>query len=172
MLTISKHSGTTLEERGREQLERLLDTYDLERWLFTRDIVVRSFVAPHSHPVLTLNTRQVDDDPGFLGTFLHEQFHWYAVDRLEQAQAALREFHEIYPEVPVRLPEGAKNEYSSYFHLIICTLELEALTKLLGEERARKVSQNRPYYTWIYHRALTDGAKLRSVMKHHGPELP
>jgi hypothetical protein len=172
MLAITTHSGTELEERGREQLERLLDAYDLERWLFTREIIVRSFVAPHSHPVLTVNTRQIDDDDGCLGTFLQEQFHWYAVNRLEQTEAAVREFREIYPEAPVGPPEGAKSEYSSYLHLIICTLELDALTELLGEERARQVIEKRSYYTWPYQRALNDGVTIRRVLEHHGLELP
>lgn len=168
MLNITTHSGTPLEEQGREQLERLLSRYDLARWLYTSDIVVRSFVAPHSHPVLTLNTRQLDDDDGCLGTFLHEQFHWYAVNRLEQTEAAVQELRGLYPGVPVGPPEGAKSEYSTYLHLIICTLELDALTNLLGENRARAVIRNRSYYTWVYERAMSDDGRIRSVLEQHG----
>ena len=46
MLTITTHHGTPLEERGREQLQRLLGTYDVDRRLFTRQILIRSHVKP------------------------------------------------------------------------------------------------------------------------------
>ena len=56
-LEIRLASGTALEQRGRVQLERLLATHDLSRWLFTRTVQIQSRVIPHSHPVLTLNTQ-------------------------------------------------------------------------------------------------------------------
>ena len=59
---IRLHADTDLEKRGRDQLERLLRTYDLNKWLFTHDVLIQSRVLPHSHPVLTLNTRYLDHD--------------------------------------------------------------------------------------------------------------
>jgi len=52
-LRIELSSNTALEQRGREQLERLLRTYDLSPWLFTSAVRIESYVIPHSHPVLT-----------------------------------------------------------------------------------------------------------------------
>ena len=43
-LEIRLHSGTTLEERGQDQLHRLLHTYDVRKWLFTRDVLIQSGV--------------------------------------------------------------------------------------------------------------------------------
>jgi hypothetical protein len=172
VLTITTHSGTPLGERGREQLQRLVGTYDVERWLFAREILVRSFVHPTSHPVLTLSTRQVEDDDGCLGTFLHEQFHWYAAGRIERTEAATGEFRGMFPSVPVGPPEGAKSEESSYLHLVVCTLELDALRQLVGEERARRVITGRGYYQWIYRQALDDEGPLRVVLERHGVGLP
>jgi hypothetical protein len=70
---IRLHRGTPLEERARDQLRRVLRTYDLRKWLFTRDVLIQSDVIPHSHQVLTLNTHYVDDDIAQLSTFVHEQ---------------------------------------------------------------------------------------------------
>jgi hypothetical protein len=81
-IDIRLQSGTPLEERGRDQLRRLLRTYDLHKWLFTRDVLIQSGVIPHSHPVLTLNTRYVDDDTAQLATFVHEQLHWFLTDHV------------------------------------------------------------------------------------------
>lgn len=171
-ITITTHSGTPQEDIGRRQLQKLLETYDLERWLFTRKVVIRSFTHPHSHPVLTLNTRQINNDDGCLGTFLHEQFHWYASKKPEQTEAAIAEFRDIYPKVPSVPPEGAKNEYSTYLHLIICTLELNALSQLIGDERARKQITERSYYTWVYQQALNDDGKIQAVLERHQLALP
>ena len=85
-LSIRLHSGTPLEERGREQLLRLLYTHDLQKWLFTRDVLIQDGVIPHSHPVLTLNTRYLDDDTAQLATFVHEQLHWFLTDHVERAK--------------------------------------------------------------------------------------
>jgi len=39
-LEIRLASGTAFEQRGREQLERLLATHDLSRWLLTRTVQI------------------------------------------------------------------------------------------------------------------------------------
>ncbi|HEX7005118.1 MAG TPA: hypothetical protein VF168_13110 [Trueperaceae bacterium] len=152
-------------------MERLLERYDLDRWIYTREVIIRSFVVPHSHPVLTLNTRQLDDDDGLLGTFLHEQFHWFESSRREFAEQAIAEFRRIYPEVPVGGTEGATNERSSYLHLIICTLEFDALAQLLGRDRATRVVCARPYYRWVYRRVTEDEAKIKPVLERHSLSL-
>jgi hypothetical protein len=171
-LTITTYTGTAQEEHGRRQLQRLLETYDVERWLYTRKVVIRSFINPHSHPVLTLNTRQLDCDEGQLGTFLHEQFHWYAVSKRAQVEAAISDFRSMIPVVPTQEPEAAKDEYSTYLHLIICNLELDALRQLLGEDRALDVISARPYYKWVYRQVLDDDGPIRDVIERHRLALP
>ncbi|MEE8291959.1 MAG: hypothetical protein V3R80_10785, partial [Candidatus Tectomicrobia bacterium] len=92
------------------------------------------------HPVLTLNTRYLNDDTAQLATFVHEQIHWFLRNHLERAKtiAALTELRALYPTVPTQLPTGARGERSTYLHLIVCALELQALTELLDEQRARQ----------------------------------
>src|SRR5919109_2155214 len=52
-----KH-GTPAEVRTREQLQRLLTTYDLSPWIYTKSIVIDERAIPFSHPVRTLRTKK------------------------------------------------------------------------------------------------------------------
>jgi hypothetical protein len=173
-LRIQLHRGTPLEERGREQLRRLLHTHDLRKWLFTRDVLVQSGVIPHSHPVLTLNTRYLDDDTAQLATFVHEQIHWFLMDQVGHARtnAAVSELRGLYPQAPPAPPEGARDEWSTYLHLIVCTLELQALTELLGEPSARQQLARWTHYTWVYRTVLTDTEKMADLVRRHGMIVP
>lgn len=69
--------GSKREREIREQLLCLLRKYDLGKWLFTREIRIEEGATPHSHPVLTLNTRHLGDDSLLLASFIHEQLHWH-----------------------------------------------------------------------------------------------
>ena len=172
MISIKLHEGTELEEKGQEQLERILENYDLEKWIFTKDVLIQSFVTPHSHPVLTLNTRYTDgDDEGQLATFLHEQIHWYADADSISTEKAINTFREMYPEVPIGDGQGARSEYSTYLHLLVCWLEYDALRQLLGEEEARTLLEKKTYYRWIYNKVLTEGKQLRDVVTRYGLEI-
>jgi hypothetical protein len=173
-LEIQLHSGTSLEERGRDQLRRLLHTHNVRKWLFTRRVLIQSGVIPQSHPVLTLNTRYLDDDTAQLATLVHEQIHWFLTDHLERTKtgAALAELRALYPTVPTELPTGARGERSTYLHLIVCTLELQALTELLGEPRARQQLESWTHYTWVYRTVLTDTERLGGVLSRHGIIVP
>jgi hypothetical protein len=171
---IRLHGDTDLERRGREQLERLLRTYDLEKWLFTRDVLIQSRVIPHSHPVLTLNTRYLDDDIGQLATFVHEQLHWFLTDQVgkEVVAAAIAGLKTMYPSVPGEPPEGARGTDSTYLHLVVCHLELKALTELLGESRAREQLAQTDHYTWVYRTVLADTDEIQSTLARHGLIVP
>ena len=173
-LSIRLHRDTPLEERGREQLRRLLHTHDLRKWLFTRDVLIQSGVIPHSHPVLTLNTRYLDDDTAQLATFVHEQLHWFLTDQVGHARtnAAVSELRGLYPQAPTAPPEGARDEWSTYLHLIVCTLELQALTELLGEPSARQQVARWTHYTWVYQTVLTDTEKIADLVRRHGMIVP
>ncbi len=46
--------GTPREAATRDQLQRLLKTYDLSPWFFTKALVIDEKAIPFSHPVLTL----------------------------------------------------------------------------------------------------------------------
>jgi hypothetical protein len=152
----------------------LLHTHNVRKWLFKRDVLIQSGVIPHSHPVLTLNTRYLDDDTAQLATFVHEQIHWLLTDHLERAKtdAALTELRVLYPTVPIESPTGARGEWGTYLHLIVCTLELQALIELVGEPRARQQLERWTHYTWVYRTVLADTERLGKVLRHHGIVVP
>ena len=109
-LEIRLASGTALEQRGREQLERLLATHDLSRWLFTRTVQIQSRVIPHSHPVLTLNMQYLDNDAAQLASFLHEQLHWFLVQNQAKLSPRLRHWNVCIPRFQRRHQKGPTAE--------------------------------------------------------------
>lgn len=170
------HAGNTLsielarssesEKTARAQLRRLVDQFDVEQWLFTEKVLIDdSQWIPHSHPILTLNSRYLDDDLSQLSTFLHEQFHWYAGSRQDRIDAAISDLKEMFPEVPSGRV-AARDEYSTYLHLIICDLELAAMQKLVGDAEARRVLGQWQHYTWIYNQVLNNSA-VRAINEKH-----
>lgn len=158
------------EQQAREQLRRILATYDLDPWIFTREVKVEAGVIPHSHPVLTVNTRYLDDDERQLSTFLHEQIHWFLSSKERKAGVtrAVDALREIYPNPPSHEEIGTRSEESTYLHFLVNWLELDALTELLGAEPARKILSEKGYYEWIYDRVLQDTAAIGAVLADAG----
>lgn len=154
-LSVVTEASTEAEEATRRQLLRLLGEVDVDRWIFTNRVRIDETAIPHSHPVLTLHTRHLDDDRMLMSTFVHEQFHWW-VSEADNEAAAIQAFREIFPDAPGREGGGARDPHSSYLHLIVCDLEFQAMTALYGEEVARDVLSRFGHYSWIYERVLGD----------------
>jgi len=157
-VNITLSSGTAAENAAKAQLERILAAFPVDRWLLTRDILIDQDVIPHSHPVLTLNAHQLENDTVQAGNLLHEEFHWLEEARPAEREAAIAAFRAQYPDAPAAGPAGARDKYSTYLHLIVCDMELQALTILVGEPAARRLLAAKPYYTWIYNQVLHDPA--------------
>ena len=166
-IRIDAANGSDLEKRGVEQLRRLLKTYDLERWIFTDAVRIESYVIPHSHPVLTVNTRYIDRDDLQVATFVHENFHWYVIERQQQLAAAIDEHRALFPDAPGRDGGGARDPNSTYLHLVVCDLEYRAMIDLFGAERARKTIESWDHYPWVYERVLAD-PRVHAVNARHG----
>lgn len=159
---------TTKNDTERERAEivkvrEVLDMYDLTKWIFTDKVMIEGFAIPHSHPILTLNTKPKTQDE-LLSTFLHEQIHWYVDEHKEEEQKAIADFKKRYKNVPHGNREGAKDEYSTYLHLIVCYLEFKSMVELVGEERAEKVMRDTNHYTWIYKTVLEDRKSIGRVI--------
>lgn len=154
------------EQATKEQLNRLLKKYDLSKWIFTENVIVDYYTQiPHSHPVLTLNTRYLKNDEKLLSTFVHEQIHWFTSSNRNAVDKTVADFKTFYPEVPVGKGEGARDEFSTYLHLIVCYLEFSAMTELLGEPKAREIMARWRHYKWIYKTVLNEGDKLKAVIQ-------
>lgn len=170
-VSISLPNNSVAEQEKKAQILRLIEQYDLEKWWFTEKIVIdEATEIPFSHPVLTLGTFRPHDDISGLSELLHEQIHWYEDSRTEQVKNTISALKELYPKVPVGYPEGARNEFSTYLHLAVCLMELDALTELVGQEKAREVVANNGnyFYKWIYKTILKDGDKIRDALKNNG----
>jgi hypothetical protein len=94
MLNIMTHSNTVCEQEARAQLLRIVETYDVEKWLFTKEVLIHEGERPHSHPVLTLHCRHLRCDHCQLTLFLHEQMHWFLSDYSQtlKVNAAIQNF--------------------------------------------------------------------------------
>jgi hypothetical protein len=163
-----------IDDRDRQtdqQLRRLISTYDVSKWVFTRTIIIESGfnVIPHSHPVLTLSTRHLKDDELLLSTFVHEQLHWYLGYKAKETEDAYKELRAMFPRVPVGFPEGANNEESTYKHILVCYLEYQAVKELLGELRTKQIMEfwATDHYTWIYKTVVEREREIASLLRKH-----
>lgn len=157
------------EAQAREQLQRLLAEHDLDPWIFTTRIRIAAGEIPHSHPILTLNTKNLDDDARQLSTFLHEQLHWYEESDAHEAAVgrAIEDLRALYPNPPDHEVIGTRSEYSTYLHLIVNWLTLDALRHLLGEEEARTLTGENRIYRWVNQRVLEDTEAIGAILGEH-----
>lgn len=165
-----KNSNDANEISTKNQLHRLLKQYNVSKWIFTKKILIhRDVQPPHSHPILTLNNSYMKDDELLISTFVHEQIHWFYEERDEQTKKAIAELKTIFPKVPVGFPDGARDEESSYLHLLVCYSEYQADKELLGELKARQVIEfwSNHHYRWIYKQVLSEERKIGAIIRKH-----
>ncbi|MEO7000627.1 MAG: hypothetical protein ABI068_02355 [Ktedonobacterales bacterium] len=94
------------------------------------------------------------------------KLHWFVEDRqegMEQAIAALRQRH---PHPPVGYPQGARNEYASYVHYVVCFLEMQALLEVVGATETARIFAfwRNDHYRDIYATILTDGDAIGEIV--------
>lgn len=169
-LKIGTKSGSPLEERKKQQIERLAKQYDLGKWTITRDIVIEQGVRPHSLPVLTLNGRFLDNDDRALSVYVHEQGHWLLMERYRARMNALQgDLERAVPGLPTDFPRGAGDERGTYDHLAVIMLEWQAMEELVGPDRARRVMdfQKTDHYTAIYSAVLERRAALEDILRRY-----
>lgn len=166
-IEISLKNNTRDEIQTKEQLQRLLKTYDLSKWIFTKAVLIDEKTAiPHSHPILTLNTRHIKDDELLLSTFVHEQIHWHLVQKEKETEAAIKELRVMFPKVPAKGPEGARDENSTYLHLLVIYLEYRAVREAFGELKGKQIMEfwATDHYTWIYKTVLERPRDIGNLM--------
>ena len=158
--------------RIRDWLAALRKRHDLWRFEYTRLVQIVPAGPTHSHPILTLGTRFTETEDLLLATYLHEQMHWY-LWRLggpdhDPIQPFFDELVRRYPKAPTRLPEGARSYEQTYLHLVVCWLEIAAVTELIGRERAERLADTQWGYRWIYKTVLQDWDALGHLLLEHG----
>lgn len=109
-------------------VENLFRKYNIP--VFTEDIIVEKGVVPHSHPVLTLNTRS-SDERSVLFVLVHEQFHWYA-EGAENYNNAIDFLKLKYLDDGEHNKNGL-NDNSYWEHIIVCFNTRNYLKRFLNE---------------------------------------
>ncbi len=167
-LEITTAAGTEAEVASAERLRALLDSHDVDRWIFSPRVIVKDRVIPYSHPVVTV--RAGDPDDRLLANYVHENIHWYVAERDEGRLAALGEIRTAWPDLPIAPPEGARDEASSYLHVIVCALEYKAMKEIVGERRARELFEfwTTHHYKAIYRLVLTEEGRIMAILERHG----
>ena len=168
-IEISTENSAKAEIETVELLNALRQSHDLKKWEFTDKVHIKKKTIPHSHPVLTLHTRHTSNEQKdlLLSTYIHEQIHWHLDNHKEETKAAINELRSIFKNVPVGYPEGARDENSTYLHLLVCHLELDAIAELLSEQRVSKVSKfwKNDHYTWIYAQVIENKDKISKIIE-------
>jgi hypothetical protein len=157
-------TGSPREALTEQQLRRILRAHAVSDWTSTDNVRIESRAIPHSHPIVTLNTRFLDDDDRLLATFVHEQLHW-GVQTLDQR--LITQLAHRYRNLPVGPPRGCRSMFSNYLHLVICSIEYQALSELVGPTRARATLQRASHYLCIYNIVMSDHDALCVLVRDH-----
>ena len=162
--------GSEAELAVVEQLLAARVGHDFRDWEVVPVVRIDETQTPHSHPVPTLHTRHRGDADALLAVHLHEQFHWWVLERSDALDRARTDLRAAYPNAPIERPLGAGSERSTYLHLVVCHLEYQAMRLLVGDERARRTLAANSHYTWIYERVLDDPT-VADILARHGLQL-
>lgn len=152
----------------KQNMLHLAQVYDLRPFLFTKKIHVESMVIPHSHPILTLNTRSAEKPKKILSVWMHEELHWWMDKNSKATAAAINELKKIYPNAPKGM---GQYENSTLLHLMVCFLEMKTLAFYVGDKEARsiieEIMRKDKLYPWIYYQVLNKDFAIKKVLKKH-----
>jgi hypothetical protein len=170
-IDIDLSAAQALAEKVRNALVMLRERYNLGRYEYTKKVRIAPTELCYSHPVLTLNT-SLRAENAILCTYLHEQMHWYLTWYSHVNRSGWQEIwstiRQTYPSLPVGFPQGANDEHSSYLHIIVNYLEIEAAGDVLGSDIARDVAAKNFVYRGIYEIVLREWESLTALYRRHG----
>jgi hypothetical protein len=161
--------------RGAESVRGMLldarSRFDLSPFEYSTQVRIAPTEIPHSHPRITLNT-WVRDDLTLLSMYLHEQMHWYVTwyshADTPRWRRLLSQLRERYPAVPVGGTDGANDEFSTYLHLLVNWLEVEAVSRFIEPDRVVQHVRALPFYRWIYQTVVDDRQSLDLLYRDQG----
>jgi hypothetical protein len=158
-------------ERVRAMLLDARARFDLARFEYCKQVRIAPTEIPYSHPRITLNT-WVRDDLGLLSMYLHEQMHWYVTwyshACAPQWQKLFERLRERYPSVPAAETGGGNDEFSTYLHLLVNWLEIEAVSQFIDRDRAISHVRALHFYRWIYQTVTDDWEALGALYREQG----
>ena len=156
----------TRAEQVRDELIFLRAKYNLSDFEYCKLVSITPLKIPYSHPEIVLNTF-IHGELALLSSYLHEQMHWYLTwyshAKPDGWESLREELKRRYPDVPPAIGGGARDEDSTYLHLIINWLEVETVNHFVRRDEAENHVKNLPYYHWIYETVLTDWISLEQL---------
>jgi hypothetical protein len=162
--------GTAGELAGATALRAVLAEHDLRRWMFTDLVLIDGSVSGGvSHPLTITPDLLVSRPASALTTFMHEQLHWLESPGLNAAISVARE---RWPDPPLRPAGGAHDVESTWLHLVVCALEYQSLTELLGRQAATAELECHRGYSWIYYQILSDPRWFADFLAAHQLAVP
>jgi hypothetical protein len=158
-------------ERVRAMLLDARARFGLARFEYCKQVRIAPTEIPYSHPQITLNT-WVRDDLGLLSMVLHEQMHWYVTwyshAHAPQWRQLFERLRERYPSVPVADAGGGNDEFSTYLHLLVNWLEIEAVSQFIERDRMLSHVRALHFYRWIYQTVIDDWETLGALYREQG----
>jgi hypothetical protein len=165
---------TTVQRNAEHVRAMLLDArarFDLARFEYCKRVRIAPTEIPYSHPSITLNT-WVRDDLGLLSMVLHEQMHWYVTwyshARAPQWRSLFEQLRERYPSVPAAEAGAGNDEFSTYLHLLVNWLEIEAVSQFIDRDRVLSHVRALGFYRWIYQAVTDDWEALGALYREQG----
>lgn len=165
---------TTVQRNAEGVRAMLLDArarFDLARFEYCKQVRIAPAEIPYSHPSITLNT-WVRDDLGLLSMYLHEQMHWYVTwyshARAPQWRKLFEQLRERYPSVPAAEAGGGNDEFSTYLHLLVNGLEIEAVSRFIDRDQVLNHIRALHFYRWIYQTVIDDWEALGTLYREQG----
>jgi len=173
-LYVTTKSAERSEIELRKRVEQVVLKYELQRWLYSRRIVIdRAVWPPHSHPVLTLGVteRFLHDDVELVAVLVHEEFHWNLALNSGLSKWKLMALLKAFlPVLRVAPPFGSEDDVSTYMHVLVCYMEYKALSKVFGQPAAQSYLSKQPFYTDVYATVLDEAnsPKIEMVLARAG----
>ncbi|MEM7282621.1 MAG: nuclear transport factor 2 family protein [Pseudomonadota bacterium] len=156
--------GSSAEQATADTLIALIGEHELDKWAYTKTVLINDRGDIKARPVLSLNARHRYQKELLLATYLNAQLRWFLSFDPVSTQAAVQELRQIYPDIPVDVPTNG------YVSLLAGYLEYQAMTEKLGHEAAFRALAHWTLgeEAWIYNIVLAETDRLGLVVNRHG----
>jgi hypothetical protein len=159
----------------RSNLQYYLAVLDLSPYLFKRKVLVTRSPSNSGKPgdtPIELSTYLVGKGHAQLLTLIHEQSHQLRRVRSFGWEAALRAFHQNFPNIPIHsgleIKRGIRQLYD---HVGVNWLELQAGKKYLGSELAYQTLCRNEIYPTIYRHVFRFENEIGQIMVENGVNI-
>lgn len=146
------------------ELRALLVAHDVSGLQWTSQVTINRHGVAHSHPALVLTTQDQGDD--LLGSYVHQQLHWWTEARPE-LKNAIADTQQTWATVPTSNGGGANTEAQTRMHLTVCHLEQRAMHHVAGDVRSRMLLRQHittgHVFPWIYRQVHLHSRELDRI---------